>query len=172
VSYAGETVTEGFRVVAYPAVKDEFKETRAQILYGFNRSVATDNVPGAPRPLAKTVTTGWIGNPDTETLASDVLSLWGMGDLGVEETDLYVLSMSLDAAGMRRIRDGRVGIATYVGGRWVNAVDQNLGGEKRFVLGPYIEGRYGLGTYGVDPDGMTAWAVLNYNADFAVARDL
>ena len=26
-----------------------------------------------------------------------------------------------------------------------------------------------MGTYGVDPRSKTAWAVLNYNADFAVA---
>lgn len=66
----------------------------------------------------------------------------------------------------------RVAIATYLDGQWVNAVDQNLGGEKQFVLGLYVEGRYGLGTYGVDSDTNTAWAVLNYNADFAVSRDL
>jgi hypothetical protein len=40
------------------------------------------------------------------------------------------------------------------------------------VLGPYVEGRHGLGTYGIDLDSNTAWAVLNYNADFAVALDL
>ena len=39
-------------------------------------------------------------------------------------------------------------------------------------MGPFEEGRYGLGTYGIDPDSSTAWAVLDYNADFAVARDL
>lgn len=170
-SYAGETVTDGFQVVAYPRVKDEFGGTRADILYGFNESVATDSVPETSRALAKTVTTGWVQNPDSNRLASDILSLWGMGELGVEETDLYVLSMSVDDASMRQIRRGRIGIATFVDDQWVNAVDGNFGGEKRFVSGPY-ERLYGLGTYGVDPDSMTAWAVLNYNADFAVAKDL
>ena len=35
--------------------------------------------------------------------------------------------------------------------------------------GPWKPG-YDLGTYGVDPGTKTAWAVLDYNADFAVAR--
>ena len=47
----------------------------------------------------------------------------------------------------------------------------NIGGTKQFVVGPWEPG-YGLGTYGVDPSSKTAWAVVNYNGDFAVARDL
>ena len=31
---------------------------------------------------------------------------------------------------------------------------------------------YGLGAYGVDPASKTAWAVVNYNGEFAVARDI
>jgi hypothetical protein len=52
-------------------------------------------------------------------------------------------------------------------------VDNNLGdgGEKKFVVGSWKE-EYGLGTYGVDPATKTAWAVINYNGDFAVARDI
>jgi hypothetical protein len=172
VSYAGETATDGFEIVAHPAVQDEFDGTRIEVLYGFNGSEATDNVPEAPRRLAKTVTTGWVENPDPDMLASNVLSLWGMGELGREETDLYVLSMSFNDARMRSIRSGRVAIATYIDGRWVNAVDRNIAGQKRFVQGPYVEGRYGLGTYGIDTDTNTAWAVIDYNADFAVAKSL
>ncbi len=52
---------------------------------------------------------------------------------------------------------------------WVNAVDENIGGTKNFVFGPW-EKSYPLGTYGVDPTTHTAWAVLNYNGDFAVVR--
>jgi hypothetical protein len=142
------------------------------VLHGRNGSVATDNVPETPRALAKTVTTAWVENPDSAVLASHVFSLWGMGELGAKEADVFVLSMSFSDARMRAIRDGRVVIATHVGGQWVNAVDQNVGGEEQFVLGPYVEGRYGLGAHGVDPDNNTAWAVLNFNADFAVLRDL
>jgi hypothetical protein len=31
---------------------------------------------------------------------------------------------------------------------------------------------YGLGTYGVDPVSKTAWAAINSNGEFAVARDI
>jgi hypothetical protein len=150
-------------------VRDAFHDTQAELIDGFNGSVSTDNVPESPRPLAKTVTTGWTANPDSRTLKSDILSLWGMAELGVEATDTYVLSMTFDFRRMRRLTSGAVGIATFVDGEWVNAVDQNFGSARNFVVGPYVAGRYGLGTYGIDPDNMTAWAVLNYNADFAVA---
>jgi len=39
--------------------------------------------------------------------------------------------------------------------------------SKRFVLGPW-NSSYDLGTYGIDASTNTAWAVINYNADFAV----
>jgi hypothetical protein len=51
---------------------------------------------------------------------------------------------------------------------WTNAVDKNTGGTKKFVMGPWERG-YELGTYGVDPRTHTAWAVINYNGDFAVS---
>jgi hypothetical protein len=50
----------------------------------------------------------------------------------------------------------------------VNAVEKNFGSTKRFILGPWRPG-YGLGTYGVDPHTHIAWAVLNYDGNFAVA---
>jgi hypothetical protein len=56
-------------------------------------------------------------------------------------------------------------------GRWVNAVDMNFGGIRKFVAGPYVPGS-ALGAYGFDPDTRTAWAVINYNGDFAVAGDI
>lgn len=168
ISYAGEVIVDGDEVDEYPQVEDRFRGTRAEILDGFNGSEATDNIPGAPRPLSKTVTTGWVPNPDPRRLRSDVLSLWGMAELGTEETDVYVLSMSFKGLGTIYPESGALGIATYVDGTWVNAVDENFGGTKRFVAGPYVEG-YELGTYGVDLRTRTAWAVLNYNADFAVA---
>ncbi len=172
ISYAGETVVDedGEVVAEYPRVQDSFNGTHAQILAGANGSEATDGIPGAPRALSKTVTTGWMANPDSGKLKSDVLSLWGMGELGVEETDVFVLSMSFDFKNMNQLGTGAIGIATYVNDEWVNAVDQNFGGHKNFVVGPYVDGVHELGTYGVDPGTKTAWAVLNYNADFAVAN--
>ena len=150
-----------------------------------------DTVLSAPRALIKTVNTGWVANPDDErspfrrhyrkhwkkpglknTLKSDILSLWGMSELGAgDQTDTYVLSMSLKWKRMVHLGNGGIGIATYVDGEWVNAVDENFGGKKKFVVGKY-RSRYGLGTYGIDPRTKTAWAVLNYNADFAVATDI
>ena len=43
----------------------------------------------------------------------------------------------------------------------------NFGGSPRFVKGA-CKPRYELGTYGIDPRKKTAWAVINYNGDFAV----
>jgi hypothetical protein len=55
-------------------------------------------------------------------------------------------------------------------GQWVNAVDRNIGSStKKFIVGPW-KAEYGLGTYGIDPKTNTAWAVIDYNGDFAVGR--
>jgi len=162
----------------YTSVMDSFNGTTARILAGTNNSTTMDYTPensdgsGGPRALNKTVNTGWVANPDADKLKSDILSLWGMSELGAEgETDIYVLSMSFDFRKMVHLGAGGIGIATFVDGEWVNSVDENFGGQKNFVVGPYSEA-YGLGTYGVDPSTKTAWAVLNYNADFAVAMDI
>jgi hypothetical protein len=184
-SYGYSTNGQQFPVAqgeSYTIVEDSFGETTANILSGANNSTTTDDTPyeydvegneiSAPRPLTKTVNTGWVANPDPYKLKSDILSLWGMSELGAEGlTDTYVLSMSFDFRRMRHLGNGGIGIATFVDDEWVNAVDENFGGEKDFVVGPYKE-EYGLGTYGVDPSTKTAWAVLNYNADFAVAMDI
>jgi hypothetical protein len=161
-----------------------------------------DTVLSAPRALNKIVNTGWVSNPDFKfpdchkkhwgrniwrtiranlhnKLKSHILSLWGMSEIGAEgKTDNYVLSMSFDALStffdykaMRDMKKGKFGIATYVDGKWVNAVDENFGGCKKFVFGKY-KPRYGLGTYGIDPFTKTAWAVINYNADFAIAKNI
>jgi hypothetical protein len=53
-------------------------------------------------------------------------------------------------------------------GSWNNAVNQNSGGTKSYVYGPW-KSSYGLGTYGVDPTTNTIWAVLNYDGMFAIA---
>lgn len=175
---------------SYAAVEDSFGKTRARILAGKNNSTSTDFTPesiddndtpddpsddvvtSAPRPLNKVVNTGWVPNPDPYTLKSDIFSLWGMSELGAGGmTDPYVLSMSIDFKRMNGLGYGGIGIATFVDGEWVTAVRENFGGTPKFVVGPY-KPKYGLGTYGVDPATKTAWAVLNYNADFAVAMDV
>jgi hypothetical protein len=120
-------------------------------------------------------------------IQSDVMSIWGMGEFGKKEgeldydqTDTYVMQMSYDTTSMyygienmMMIKNGKAGIATYVNGKWVNAIDENFGGVKKFVLGKYDSTKnYPLGTYGIDLKTNTAWAVLNYNADFAVATNV
>lgn len=185
---------------SYAGIEDTFGKTTAKILAGDNESVSTDYTPGdvefdengiqisGPRALDKTVNTGWVAKPEADfskkgkdhnkfgsrnELKSDILSLWGMSELGANEvTDTYVLSLSFDFRIMDHLGKGDIGIATYVDGKWVNAVDENFGeAKKKFVVGKY-KPKYGLGTYGIDPATKTAWAVLNYNADFAVANNI
>ncbi len=152
---------------SFTAVQDTFGETTAKILAGA-LSVAQDSTG---RPLSKSVNTGWTAK-SSDKLKSDILSLWGMANLGTEQTDTYVLSMSFDFREMVHLGNGGIGIATVDSqGNWINAVSMNFGGTKKFVVGPYKD-KYGLGTYGVDPSTKTAWAVINYNADFAVANDI
>jgi hypothetical protein len=181
-------VAEG---ASYTPVHDSFNGTVAAILGGTNGSIGTDR---AARPLVKTVDTGWSypGKKD-DALASHVLTLWGMADslslwdeslgstLGMlpnadraEQSDTFALAITyddLDAHGAN-LNNGKFGIATRdAAGHWVNAVDKNFGGTKHFVLGAW-NSSYGLGTYGVDPHTKTAWAVINYDGDFAVAKGL
>ena len=54
-------------------------------------------------------------------------------------------------------------------GRWMNAVDGNIGGTAKFVSGPWTAS-YGR-TYGVDAATHTAWAVVNHGGSFAVLHD-
>ncbi len=159
---------------SYTTVQDSFGGTTARILDGSNGSTAADY---AGRAFTKAVDTGWapktVGTPKADSdPASDVLTLWGMADLGRADTDVFALSMNYDPAKSRpeHLGQGLFGLATRdAEGSWVNAVDRNIGGTKKFVMGPWHPG-YELGTYGVDPGTKTAWAVVNYNGDFAVAR--
>jgi hypothetical protein len=66
--------------------------------------------------------------------------------------------------------NGTFGLLTRnANGKWVEAVGQNLRISQKFVLGAW-NSSYALGTYGVDPATHTAWAVLNYNGEFAVGQ--
>ena len=174
--------------MSYTVVKDSFKGTVARILYGTNNSQARDGslntTGGEGRRLTKTVDTGWIevermnGNsairkPGRDLYpASNIFNLAGMADPGCEETDAYVLSISYDPAGCRKqdLKSGFFGLATKKGdGKWINAVDKNFGGDRKFLEGPWKKS-YALGTYGIDLNKKTVWAVINYNGDFAAAR--
>jgi hypothetical protein len=163
----------------YTGVSDSFETTVARILGGTNGSTAKDY---NNRPLTKTVNTGWTDVPAWRNeffqrwfkkpefdFASNVLTLWGMADLGSDQTDVYTLAMTYE--GMPFLGRGDFGIATKDDrGKWVNAVDMNIGSSiKKFVMGPW-KAEYGLGTYGIDLKTNTAWAVIDYNDDFAVGR--
>ena len=168
------------QAATYTAVEDSFEGTTAQILDGTNNSKAQDYTL---RSFTKAVNTGWIDidrwcekHPEHKwdydlDLASNILKLQGMADLGTEQTDTYALSLSYDHRRLLPIQlsKGLLGLVTRdEKGHWANAVDMNFGGTKNFVLGPYQSG-YGLGTYGVDLKKRTVWAVINYAGDFAVA---
>jgi hypothetical protein len=58
-----------------------------------------------------------------------------------------------------------------VNGDWVPAVNMNVGGKKKFVLGPWNKVN-SLGTFGVDPNTNTVWAVINTtgSGQFAAVR--
>ncbi|AOS83996.1 hypothetical protein BIU88_07500 [Chlorobaculum limnaeum] len=165
---------------SYTVVKDQFKGNEARILEGFNastsRDASLDTADGKGRPLSKVVNTGWIvvepskrGGSDP---ASDVFLLSGVGELGGDHTDTFVLSMNYDPQQVRpeTIASGGFGLVTRdAAGRWVNAVDANAGGTATFIDGPWKRG-YALGSHGIDRKHHRVWAVLNHDGAFAVAR--
>lgn len=174
----------------YTAVKDTYEGTTVEILDGTNGNTETDYVS---RPLSKTVNTGWSTAREQDITASNILSLWGMADnlslwddpnrgldlVGLlpdaaesRESDIYTLSMSYEDERVNGLHLGNGGfrLATRdADGNWINAVEMNFGGGRKFVKGGWKPG-YELGTYGVDTATKTAWAVINYDGDFAVAQ--
>ena len=148
---------------SYTTVQSASGSTGARILEGKNNSTATDY---NGRAFQKAVSTGWyseytLSQPDVR-LASNILNLLGMADLGNPQTDTYTLSMTYDSTASGNLAL----VAKNNMGNWVNAVDMNFGGMKKFVTGPYVPGSP-LGTYGFDPSTRTVWAVINYNGSFA-----
>jgi hypothetical protein len=142
-----------------------FKHTSMAILDGFNASTTATNYG---KPTEKAVNTGW--EPAETGLASDILTLWGMADPGGAQTDTYVLRMSYVPSNARpqHIGKGQFGLAARdAHGHWVNAVDMNFGGTPKFVKGSW-KNNSELGAYGIDPRTRTAWAVVNFDGEFAV----
>jgi hypothetical protein len=173
---------------SYTSVQDSFDGTTVAILGGANGSTETDR---ASRKMVKTVNTGWAApGKGLRSAASNVVSLWGIEEslalwdntltgllpksARTRQGDTYALSIGYDAHMARsyHLGGGNFGIATKdANGQVSNAVDQNFGGHKHFVNGPWKAG-YGLGTYGVDQNTNTAWAVVNYDGDFVVSGNL
>ncbi len=169
---------------SYTKVQDSHGNTAAKILAGSNADTATDSDYNGRNEI-KAVKTGWKDMP--AGCASAVLKLWGMADnlslfnasltglLPNSDTsnvaDTFVLSLSYEAGLVRptALRNGGFCLqGKDAVGNWVNAVDLNQGGSKKFVYGPWKAG-YALGTHGVDPATHTVWAVLNRDGEF-VAR--
>jgi hypothetical protein len=162
-----EFLVGGANDTSYTVVQDGFGKTSAKILSGTYNNKATDY---NGRVLTQAVDMGW--SPKTQDIDSDILTLWGMADLGTGQTDVFTLSLSYDnyIVNHEELKRGLFGMVTKdAQGNWVNAVDKNFGGKKKFVYGPWLPGCE-LGTYGVDPHTKTVWAVINYNSDFAFAR--
>ena len=156
---------------SYTAVQDSFQGTSAKILGGTYANTLTDL---SGRTVAQAVDTGWTCNTSRDALSSNILTLWGMAPVGKTVTDQYTLSMSFDAGRGWHHGFADLGVlaAKDANGHWVKAVDlNNGGGVTRFVVGPW-QPQDTLGTYGVDPNTNTAWAVINYNGSFAVDRGL
>lgn len=150
----------------YTVVLDTFSNTTAAILEGVNGSMMKD---GQGRSLTKAVDTGWIAK--NGTAYSDILKIWGMSDIGTTQSDKYVLSLSYSAAGLTasQLTNGRFGIASLNGSTWSNAVDLNhTSGTKTFVNGAYSSAYNNIGTYGINTNNSTVWAVIDYNGYFVV----
>jgi hypothetical protein len=150
---------------SYPTTPYTFSGTTAKFLAGTNTSTATD-LTG--RALPHAVDIGWTAA--TCATSSAILSLWGTSDIGSNSGDSIVLSMSFDASTISNsiLNSGNFGLAAQdSSGNWTSAIAQNVGGTPAFVLGAWNAG-YGLGTFGVDPNTNTAWAVVNHAGRFAV----
>jgi autotransporter-associated beta strand protein/T5SS/PEP-CTERM-associated repeat protein len=98
---------------------------------------------------------------------SDIFSLSGLTvlDGATGQTDTFVLQLKLDS-----VTDNS--LLAWLDPNtqtWVNAIAGNIGGSAHFVLGAYNAATDNqLGTYGVDTDNGTVWAVLDHNSDFAI----
>jgi len=73
--------------------------------------------------------------------------------LGTELTDAFTLSLSYDHDRVihGELKRGLFGLVSkYANGNWINAVDNNFGGTKKFMDVSWRSGRE-FGNYGVDP---------------------
>ncbi len=156
---------------SYTAVQDSFQGTSAKILSGVYPNNVLDL---SGRTVAQAVDTGWTCGTSRDDLSSNILTLWGTAPVGTTTTAPYTLSMSFDAGKGWHHGFANLGVLATkdANGHWVKAVDlNNGGGVTRFVVGPW-QPQDTLGTYGVDPNTNTAWAVINYNGSFAVDHGL
>ena len=146
-----------------------FKVTSMVILSGTDGSTQKTNYNKA---IQNDVNTGWkAGGP---FLSSDILDLSGMSlTLSGPTTDQYALSMTYKSGPFIKsavLASGKFCLlARNSNGQWVNAATLDSTGTPAFVLGAYTPGM-AIGSYGINPVTKTAWAVLDYNGEFAVGQ--
>lgn len=155
---AGNTLT----VVSDTCKISGSQSTTASIINGEN-TVTPSLMDG--RNVVQNITTGWQSKRDAASnLRSDVFTLWGMANqIGSGESDMYTLSLSYSGE-----LTGPLSLVTKdENGDWVGATSTNFSSEQKFVVGPH-KSSYGIGTYGIDTEKKTVWAVLNHGGEFAV----
>ncbi len=123
------------------------------------------------RNFYREVSTGWYKTTDS---FSDILILRGMeNEKGGIKTETFVLELSYkEELTQEDLKIGKLALVTDKKGIWIKAAEKNIyneNKEERFIYGPYKKA-YGLGTYGIDADKKTVWAVINYNGRFAVRK--
>ncbi len=162
-------VTQGS---SYSTVLDTFNGTRAALLGGRDTCTARD---GGNRPFTQIVGTGWrnASTVPLQSISSNVLTLWGLGLLvGSPKTAPFALSLSYNAqTPTDSLAAGIICLLARdsIEGAWANAVDNNFGGKKNFVVRAWTSSDT-LGSYGVDTASKRVWAVVNHGRDFAVAN--
>lgn len=117
------------------------------------------------------VMAGFVANPATNTLASDVVNFSGTG------TNLVVLQLSYDPATAISLFGGELGAALVwfdqASASWVNAIQGNSdhGARQQHFTGPFDpKTLLQLGNYGVDTLRHVVWAVLDHNSVFGVGQ--
>ncbi|MDH7568223.1 MAG: metallophosphoesterase, partial [Armatimonadota bacterium] len=142
-----------------------FAGTRMAILSGENPGTGTtlDDDPKTRRPLARWVTTGWSPCPGAP-FESDVLRLGGLRNgVGATRSMPYTLALTARPGW----RGTPVLYARDATGKWRRAADLVAAGTPRRVDRPYREGD-SLGSFGFDAKTGTAWAVIDFEGEFAV----
>ena len=128
--------------------------SEAIIRAGSNNSGGTETVKEDWRTRTQTELAGAL-------LDSDVLKMSGI-PIGT----VYVLQISYDPKNTSPFQ----GIAQYVSGNWVSAVNENYSGGTDFVGSvAWNSSDNVLGEYGFDPSSDVAWAVLDHSGTFAVS---
>jgi hypothetical protein len=92
---------------------------------------------------------------------SDVVSLEGT------HGDIIVLQLTYDDTSLGSA-ESDLRLMWFNGTEWVLAVEGNSSGTPEFFLGGYTN--QAIGSYGVDTDTNTVWAVIDHNSDFAVIQ--